>query len=571
MSELPRFGRFGGSNDDNNNSHGDKNNENNELNNNHSNGRQERKSFEQFKADRGSDAAHENYLNDFISDDDEENELILNKDEKYSTIDTTNIEARLAENLKRLRELHPSGGLKSFQFVTSDILIDAPEDYFIKYEKTVENVTQAVQAILADKGMSDLVSDAGTNQRNEELQDKAFRVIHSIATEQNMPFRGIEKSLVIYMATMDIIGFSRIDPLWRNKEIDEIICNGPDDIQIEIRGKLIKVPSCRFRSPEALEALLERIFLPLNKVLSRTTPLLNGRLYDNSRIFASDRIVTPEGPNVAIRRHRDKYWSPLDYLEYGSASKEMLLDVGNMINKGCSYIVIGGTGSGKTSLLNATSGFFDPMQRILTLEEDLELKLNPNKNVGAPMECLDENPNKPGSGISMRDLVKASLRMRPDGIIIGEVRDGAMYDLCQALNTGHWGASTVHANSPFDGIYRMQSLVTQSGLVSTNAALPLIAAAFDFIIMVEKFPEDGSRKITSVSEIAPYPTTGDDGQLHLDVVPLWEFEPDNDRQDGQVSGEWVKKNNLSDIRTKRRYLNLTKALTWEDLEKLCKI
>lgn len=480
----------------------------------------------------------------------------------------------LQRNLRELRQKHPRGGLKAFQFITADVLLNAPQDYFTRFEKDVKEATGWVQSTLSEKGVADLIGEAQQNQFDEDLQDRAFRSVQAIAGEymERLHYKGVERSIVIYMAAMDIIGMSRIDPLWRDRSIDEIICNGPTDIQVEISGQLHKVPACNFRDAEHLENLLERVFSTIGKSLSRTTPYLDGRLYDQSRIAATHRIISPRGPNVAIRRHPEKYWTPMELINFDSASEEMLTDVGNMIYKGCSYIVIGGTSSGKTSLLNATSCFFNPDHRILTLEDNLELKLNPHKLIGAPMEVVPPNPNKPGDkGTTMRDLVRASLRMRPDGIVIGEVRDGAMYDLCQALNTGHWGASTVHANSPYDGIYRMQSLVTQAELIGAEQALPLIAAAFDFIIMQEHFPEDGSRKITSICEIDPYPSVGQDGRLMLGVRELWKFKPHQGLVDGKVKGTWEKVGDLSDIRRERRHLDLTRDLTWPELVEISKV
>jgi pilus assembly protein CpaF len=489
--------------------------------------------------------------------------------DKYSEID-----ARLNASLKELRGKYPSGGFKSFGFITLDILLDAPEDYFSRFEEAVRDATIWVQGNLAEKGQAEIVATSQASPHDVELKDKAFRLVRDITLEylEKHYYKGIEKQVFIYLVTTDIIGLSRIDPIWNNRSIDEILINGPFDIQIEEGGKIQKVPSIKFRDAHHLEGMLERIFSTIGKSLSRTTPILDGRLYDQSRIAATDRVISPEGPNVAIRRHPEKYWTPMEVIKFGSASEELFTEVGNWIYKGCSYIVIGGTGSGKTSLLNATSGFFHPSQRVLTLEDNLELKMNPKKLLAAALECREPNPNNANDrGITMRDLVKASLRMRPDGIVIGEVRDGAMYDLCQALNTGHWGASSVHANSAFDGIYRMQSLVTQAELVSADAALSLIATGFDFILMQQRFPEDGSRKITMVAEIDPYPKVGENGRLGLGITPLWEYVTAGVDDDGRVLGGWEKVGEMSEERRKRRFLDLTPDLSWEDLVKLCEL
>lgn len=518
------------------------------------------------------------FFNDFFNSEAEDravDQLKERGEEVYANQSKTEaLESKIDKKIKQVRDLHPAGGVKAARFITTEILLEAPPNFFYDLEESVQKITTHTQGMLSEKGASELVGKAQENPFDEALKDEAFRVCQSIASTYlgNFNHRGIYRKLIMYMACMDIVGMSRIDPLWHDKEIDEIIINGPDDIQVERRGVLTKVPACRFASAEHLENLLERIFSTLGKSLTRTTPYLDGRLYDQSRIAATHRIISPAGPNVAIRRHPEKYWTVMDLIDYRAGSEEMFTEIGNLINKGCSYIVIGGTSSGKTSLLNALSGFWEPTQRVLTLEDNLELKLNPNKWIGAPMECVPANPNKRGDkGVSMRELVRACLRMRPDGIVVGEVRDGAMYDLCQALNTGHWGCSTVHANSPYDGIYRMQSLVTQAELIGPEQALPLIAAAFDFIIMQERFPQDGSRKITSVCEIDPYPSVGEDGRLHLGVKEIWKFDAVEGLVNDRVEGNWVKVGELSEHRRKNRHLDLTPDKTWEELRELCKI
>lgn len=481
-------------------------------------------------------------------------------------------EAMLNQSYKDLRAKHPQGGLKSSRFITWEIIEQAPDDFFDRFESIAKEATTWVQTTMADRGASDAIGEAQANPRDEALQDKAFRAIQTVAMEylDRTSSRGIVRNLITYMIAADMLGFSRIDPLLHDSGITEIAINGPYDVQVEIRGKMRKVPCIKFRDVSHLENLLERIFGQIGKSLSRSTPLLDGRLLDQSRIAASHRLVSPAGPNVAIRRHAEKFWTPQDLIDFNSATPELMTDVGNMIYNGCSFVVIGGTGSGKTSMLNAMSGFFNPNERVLTLEDTLELKIHPSKLAAAPMECVPANPHKKDDhGVTMRDLVKTSLRMRPDGIVIGEIRDGSMYDLCQGLNTGHWGASTVHANSPEDGVQRMQGLVTESGLISAEGAIPLIATAFDFVIMVQRFPQDGSRKITSISELALHGKLGSDGRPFIPVKKLWEFEASEWKDgDEKITGEWVKKGELSDTRKHNRQMDLVPRKSWEELQEI---
>jgi pilus assembly protein CpaF len=522
-----------------------------------------------------SDIHDDAYFQDFIEPDDEDNYVkeMQSNSYEFSGDNHNKTLAQIEASFRKLRSENPTGGLKSFRFLTTEIMLNAPQDFFDRYEENAEKGTQYVQDGIASKGSSEIIEKVQRDLNNDEAQDEAFRIIQGLAVEYltQINVRGIERQVITYMIMSDIMGMSRIDPLWIDSSVNDLLINGPQDVQVEIRGHLYKVPSCHFRNVEHLENLIERIFGSIGKTLSRTTPYLDGRLYDQSRIAATHRIISPAGPNVAIRKSPDRFWTPEDLISLGSASQEMMTELGNFIYKGCSFIVIGGTGSGKTSALNALTGFFDPTQRVVTLEDTLELKPNPHKLIAAPMECVPANANKAGDlGVTMRELVRASLRLAPDGILIGEVRDGAMYDLCQALNTGHWGASTVHANSPDDGIFRMQSLAAQSGVVTDEGAINLIASAFDFIVMVEQFPEDGTRKITSIAEIDHRPIIEANGRSRLGTVPLWEYQSEGMMED-IVIGEWVKVGELSDIRKKQRRLDLTKSLDWDELTEISKI
>lgn len=482
-------------------------------------------------------------------------------------------EAALDANFKALKAKHPAGGLKASRFITADILMSAPPAYFDRFDEDVEKAVRWVQTALAGKEMSDVVSNAMQNPTDDAIQEQAFRTVMNFTIEfmERVNYRGIEKEIVKSLICNEIIGFGKLDPLWRDRKIDEILANGPRDIQVEISGQLNRVPACRFKNESHMMNLLERLFGAIGKSVTKTTPLVKGRLHDNSRMFAVHSSVAPLGPNFSIRRHPEKYWTPVDLVDRGSASEELMTSIGNLIYKGCSFVVIGGTSTGKTSLLNAMTGFYRKDVRLLTLEDNLEMKPNPNKLLAAAMECKPGAVDRPNDrGVTMRDLVKASLQLRPDGIIVGEVTDGATYDLCQALNTGHFGASTIHANSEFDGIYRIASLVAQSELVSADGALPLIAAAFDFIIQLEHFPIDGSRRIVSISEVSPYPVQDASGRQSLPLNRLWKFVDDG-TIDGKVTGHYEQVGQMSEIRSARRHLNIERDRTWAELKELSKI
>lgn len=518
-----------------------------------------------------------------LLDDDEEQLLgtvAPNVLKVYKTTDDPIVEA-LEAKYQELRKKYPNGGWKAFQFITADILLQAPEDWFDKYENSLKEGTNWTQSQLAIREKSDSIAAAQADPTNDALKDAAFRAIYAILSEflDKNAFRGIDRIVLVSMVTSEIIGFSRIDPIWRDRSVDEIIINGPKDIQVEIRGQLRRVPSCNFRDADHVLMMLERIFSSINKTLSKNTPLLKGRLHDQSRIFAVHPANAPQGPNVAIRRHPDKFWTPKDLVELGSFDSEIGKFLGNLIYNGCSFVVIGGTSTGKTSFLNAMTGFYREDVRLLTLEDNLEMKPNPRKMLAAAMETTPSNIENGNEGVTMRSLVKGTLQMRPDGLIIGEVTDGAAADLVQALNTGHFGASTIHANSEFDGIYRIASLIQQGGELSQAQTLPLIAAAFDFVVLLEHFPLDGSRRVTSISEIEPYVTSIPGKEPTLGVNQLFKFVNDGviqapDREGvvrDKITGHWEQTGELSETRRERRHLDIGVELDWAQLMEISSI
>lgn len=522
-------------------------------------------------------APNDSGFGDFFEDDEETVALNIAKGgQSLPAINATNkdtIAIALEKNFHELKKKYPDGGIKSSRFISTELLMMAPENYFSRFEEDVQKTVDWIQLTLATKELSDVVGQANKNPTNDEFQEKGFRAVKNLAIEylERLNYRGIEKEIVKTLACNEIIGFGRLDPLWRDRSIDEIMCNGPFDIQVEIRGKVHKVPAVRFRDAEHLAALIGRLYGAIDKQLSRTTPLLKGRLHDSSRMYAVHHSVAPLGPNFNIRRHPEKYWTPAEIVSNGTSSAEMMTFIGNLVNKGCSFLVSGGTSSGKTSLLNALTGFYRDRARIITLEDNIEMKPNPNKLLAAAMECKAPMPDRPNDrGVTMRDLVKASTQMRPECLIIGEVTDDAAYDLVQALNTGHYGASTTHANSEPEAVSRIASLMSQSGLVTLDGSLPLMAAAFDIVIQVVKFPVDGSRHIASISEVAPFPEMGAHGAMILPMHQLWKFVSDG-IEDGKVKGHYEQVGEMSQFRSQRRQLNMERDMTWEELLEISKI
>lgn len=514
----------------------------------------------------------------FNESDDEEDELRKAKEvsgfgNSYQTENSDPILEMIRRNVKELRQKYPTGGVKASRYITTEVLLKASSTYFDKYLEDVALGVDFVRTELADRGISETVKTAQDNPTDDILQDKSFYSVHSLASEfmSKRLWRDEHRSIVLALICNEIVGFGRLEPLWRDRSIDEIMCNGPKDVQIEIRGEIIKVPACYFDNQKHLMDLINRLYGAIGKTVTMTTPLVKGRLHDKSRMFAVHETLAPDGPNFSIRRHPEAYWTPKDLVERGSSSEEMMAYIGNLIYKGTAAVVVGGTHSGKTSLLNAVTGFYKPNVRILTLEDNIEMKPNPKKFLAAAMECrpaaVDRSSDR---GVTMRDLVKSSLQLRPDVIIVGEVTDDAAFDLCQALNTGHAGASTIHANSASEAIPRIASLITQSGMANLDSSLDLIASAFDIVIVTKHFPIDGSRRIVSVDEISYQPIEVN-GRLTLKTYPLWKFVDQGLDSNGMVTGYWEQVGDISKERRERKILDIEKDLSWEALKELSSI
>lgn len=475
----------------------------------------------------------------------------------------------IEKRIKELDKKYPTGGIKASRVIDANILINAPRGYFKKFSKDVTLVTRQVRDALANNDQSELIRRAQNNPTDEAQQDASFYPVNSVASEYTSKtiWNGVEKKIFLSLVCNEILGFGVLDPLWRDRSINEIACSGPDEIRVEIKGEWISVPGCSFDSPEHLESLIARLYQPLGKVLSPTTPLLKGRLHDKSRMYSVHRSIDPTGPVFNIRRHQEKVWLPSEMVKRGVATEEMMTEIGNLVRKGASYIINGGTGSGKTTMLNTLTGFYKDATRVVTAEDNLEMKPNPRKYIAAAMECRDPSMDKPNDqGVTLKDLVRACTQITPDVIIVGEVTDEAAFYLCQALNTGHAGASSVHSNSSSDAIVRLSSLIAQGGITSIEGALDMIASAFDIIITVKSFLADGSRRIVSIDEVNTH-VNMESGRPELHVRQLWRFV-DQGIVDGKVTGYFEKVSDISDERKKMKFLDLEEDISWDELEEL---
>lgn len=297
----------------------------------------------------------------------------------------------------------------------------------------------------------------------------------------------------------DLLGFGAIEPLVRDKSVSEIMVNGPEIIFAERKGKLIETDIV-FDDDEHVQWTAQRIVRPMQRELSRKQAMVDARLPDGSRVHVIMPPSALQGTTITIRKFPEKRLTWQDLVSFGSLTEEVAMFLAACVKVRLNVVVSGGTGSGKTTLLNVISSFIPEDERIVTIEDSAELQLAQRHVVR-----LETIPNVQGTkegALTIRDLVKGSLRMRPDRIIVGEIRDGAALDMLQAMNTGHDGSlTTVHSNSPRDAVSRLETLCLMAGMdLPVQVVRNQIASAIDLFVQQARL-KDGSRKIIQISEI----------------------------------------------------------------------
>lgn len=383
---------------------------------------------------------------------------------------------------------------------------------------------------LSFDGLQDFNKYAKTDEK-DELKDRIHRkVIDEYNTrlldgesDEDIDLHNIIEQLVIENASLglkserdifiqeiydDVKGLGPLEQLIRDESITEIMVNGPKQIFIEKKGR-IELSSVVFKDNEHVSQIINRIVSPLGRRCDEATPMVDARLMDGSRVNAIVPPLALNGPTVTIRKFNKTPLQISDLINFGSISFEMAAFMEAAVKGRCNVMVSGGTGSGKTTLLNVLSSFIPESERIVTIEDAAEVQL-----LQTHVVSLESRPaNNEGTGqVLIRDLVKNSLRMRPDRIIIGEVRSGEALDMLQAMNTGHDGSlATAHANTPRDMVARLETMVLMAGMdLPVKAIREQISSAIDIIIQQTRL-RDGSRKVVAISEV-----TGMEG----DVVSL---------------------------------------------------
>ncbi|MFS4505177.1 CpaF family protein [Clavibacter sp. Sh2141] len=336
------------------------------------------------------------------------------------------------------------------------------------------------------------------NMAESELAAFARDVLTEIVDAEQAPLSTDEKQRLVRQISDDVLGYGPLQALLDDPSLTEIMVNGPDQIFVERGGKLT-LSGARFRDETQLRRVIERIVSRVGRRIDESSPLVDARLEDGSRVNAVIPPLAVNGSSLTIRKFAADPLKVEDLIGFGSISREMAELLDACVQAHLNIIVSGGTGTGKTTLLNVLSSFIPQGERIITIEDAVELQLQQSHVVR-----LESRPaNIEGRGeVSIRDLLKNSLRMRPDRIVVGECRGGEALDMLQAMNTGHDGSlSTVHANSPRDAVARLETLVLMAGMdLPLRAIREQIASAVDVIVQLTRM-RDGSRRVTHVTEV----------------------------------------------------------------------
>ena len=368
------------------------------------------------------------------------------------------------------------------------------------------------------------------NKNYEENKDKIEKTILEAVEKESLNMTTIQRNRLISELMDEIIGFGPITSLLNDPEITEVMVNGPNQVYIEREGKLV-LTNAKFKNNDHIYHVIKKIVSPIGRRIDESSPMVDARLPDGSRVNAIIPPLALDGPSITIRKFSEDPFTVEDLVKFGTLTKQMAEFIRFCIEGKLNVIVSGGTGSGKTTTLNVLSSFIPDGDRIVTIEDAAELKLSQSHVV----RLETRPPNIEGKGeVNIRDLVKNSLRMRPDRIIVGEVRGGEALDMLQAMNTGHDGSLTTgHANAPRDMLARLETMVLMSGMnLPVKAIRNQVASAIDLIIQQSRM-QDGSRKITNITEVHG---------MENDVIVLqdiFEYKMQGLTSDGKVKGNFV--------------------------------
>jgi pilus assembly protein CpaF len=369
-----------------------------------------------------------------------------------------------------------------------------------------------------------LIGTLEDGQARQQIRDLSARLL----TEESATLSADQRQQVIRTIENEVMGMGPLEPLLADKSISDILVNGPRQVYVERRGKL-ELTEVSFNDDQHLMNIIDRIVSGVGRRIDESSPMVDARLKDGSRVNAVIPPLALDGPMLSIRRFAVELLGMADLVNLGSVTEQVANVLHGIVSARLNVLVSGGTGAGKTTMLNILSGYIPTVERIVTIEDSAELQLQQPHVVR-----LETRPaNIEGKGeVTARDLVRNSLRMRPERIIVGEVRGAEALDMLQAMNTGHDGSlTTIHANTPRDALGRIENMVSMTGIQFPSKGLRTqIASAINVVLQIERH-EDGKRRLVSLQEI-----NGMEGDV-ITMSELFRFERAGLDEDGNVLGE----------------------------------
>ena len=409
------------------------------------------------------------------------------------------------------------------------------EEFGINLEQEPEELTDYEtfpNKVLLDELRNKIIQNLIDNDIRE-FQNMDDFIKHEInKTIEGYDLTNVEISYLHNLIDNEINGYGPITELLDDKNITEIMVNGTNEIYVELDGKVIKENSVSFINNDHILRTIGRIIQPLGRTIDISNPMVDARLEDGSRLNAIIPPLSLKGPVLTIRKFKEELANIDDFLRTGALTPYMARFLEASVKAKLNIIICGGTGSGKTTLLNVLSSFIGNDERIITIEDAAELKLKQNHVISLETRLT----NYEGTGeITIRDLVRNSLRMRPDRIIVGEVRGKEAFDMLQAMNTGHNGSlTTMHANGPIDALNRLETMILMAGMeIPIPAVREYIENAIDIVIQTTRL-SDGRRKVTSICEVTGFEKD------NIKLKEIFSFNQTGITKNGEVIGEFIK-------------------------------
>ena len=400
-----------------------------------------------------------------------------------------------------------------------------------KLPKDIDDYDEFPNKVLLEELRNKIIQNIidGKDKTNEDMKDFVKEEIDK--SVEGYDLTSEELSYIYNLIDNEVNGYGPLTELLKDKEITEIMVNSPNEIYIELDGKVIKDDTVSFINNEHIVRVVQRLIQPIGKTIDIAHPMVDARLEDGSRLNAILPPLSLNGPVVTIRKFKSELANIEDLLRTGTLTPYMARFLEACVHAKLNILVVGGTGAGKTTLLNVLSSFCDPHDRIITIEDAAELKLKQEHVIS--LETRTNNYENEGA-ITIRDLVINSLRMRPDRIIVGEVRGKEAFDMLQAMNTGHEGSmTTMHANGPSDALNRLETMVLMNGVeIPVTAIREYIESAIQIVVQVSRL-SDGRRRVTSINEI----TGLENGEIKQKEI--FKFRQTKVLSNGDVDGEFL--------------------------------